>query len=226
MSQNKNVQDPEVKVEEALSQTQNLLVTYKNPIIYTAIAILVVAGAIFSYHHLVTLPKKQEAMSQMFTAEQQFRANNFEMALNGDGNTLGFKDIINEYGSKAGEAVYFYAGVSALQLGNYQEAIDFLKKYKGTDPIISARATACIGDAYAGLGNLKAAVSEYLAASKTDDSMLAANYLLKAGIINEEMGNNKEALKLYETIKTKYPQSPEAYEINKYISRLEMVSNN
>lgn len=226
MSKNQNVQDPEVKVEEALSQTQNVLLTYKNPIIYSAIGILVIATAIFSYRQLVTLPKQQEAMSQTYNAEQLFRSNNFEQALNGDGNTLGFKDIINEYGNKAGEAVYFYAGVSALQLGNYQEAIDYLKKYNGKDAIISARAIACMGDAYAGLGNYKLAAAEYIKASNTDDSMLAANYLLKAGIVNEEMGNNTEALKLYETIKAKYPQSPEAYEINKYISKLEMASNN
>ena len=51
----------------------------------------------------------------MFKAEQKFAQGNFELALNGDDNTMGFEEIIDTYGSKAGEAVYLYAGASALQ---------------------------------------------------------------------------------------------------------------
>ena len=51
--------------------------------------------------------------------------------------------------------------------------------------------------------------------------MLAANYLFKAATVYEAQGKSAEALKNYKLIKEKYPQSPEAYEIEKYISRLE-----
>ena len=50
--------------------------------------------------------------------------------------------------------------------------------------------------------------------------MLAANYMLKAGILLEETGKAAEALKIYEEIKVKYPSTPEGYEISKYISRI------
>ena len=162
-------------------------------------------------------------MAQTFTAEQYFRAGDFEKALNGDGNALGFNQIISEYGNKSGEAVYFYAGVCNLQMGNFAEAISNLKKYNGKDAIISARALACMGDAYAAQNDLSAAVSNYKAAAAAADNILAANYLLKAGIICEEMGKTAEALKLYEEIQNKYPQSPEGYEINKYISRIQIA---
>ena len=75
----------------------------------------------------------QEAMAQTFLAEQYFRADSFALALNGDGNAYGFKKIIDEYGTLAGEAVYFYAGICELQLGQYKNAIDYLKKYDGDD---------------------------------------------------------------------------------------------
>jgi hypothetical protein len=47
-----------------------------------------------------------------------------------------------------------------------------------------------------------------------------AGYLLKAGMICEEMGQNDKALAYYDQIKVKYPQSLEAYDVDKYISRI------
>ncbi len=221
MSTNKNVQEPEINVSEALSKTEKFFETYKNHIIYGSAAIIAIVAAVLLYHNFVTLPAQQEAMAQTFTAEQYFRNGDFEKALNGDGNALGFNQIISDYGTKSGEAVYFYAGICNLQLGNYDEAISNLKKYNGKDEILSARALACIGDAYAAMNNLESALSSYKSAAAASDNVLAANYLLKAGILCEEMGKPAEALKLYEEIKTKYSQSPEGYEINKYISRIQ-----
>ena len=221
MTDNKNIQEPEINVGEALSKTEKFFETYKKPMLYSIAAIVVVAAIVIAYYQLIHLPKQQEAMGQTFAAEAAFRANDFEKALNGDGNTLGFKQVIAEYGNKSGEAVYFYAGVCELQLGNFDEAIKYFKQYKGTDAIMSARATACIGDAYSCQNDLGKAASEYVKAAKMADNMYAAAYLLKAGIAYEEMGKNAEALKMYEEIKAKYPQSPEGFEINKYISRIQ-----
>ena len=212
--------EPEVNVEEALSKTEKFFTTYKNHIVYGTAAIIVVVAAVLLYHNFVTLPAQQEAMGQTYTAEQYFRSGEFEKALNGDGNALGFNQIIDEYGTKSGEAVYFYAGVCNLQLGNFQEAINNLKKYNGEDEILAARARACIGDAQASLNDLAAAISSYKAAAAKADNVLAASYMLKAGILLEETGKPAEALELYEEIKTKYPATPEGNEINKYISRI------
>lgn len=218
-TQNTN-HEPEVNVGEALSKTEKFFNTYKNHIVYGAGAIVVVIAAVMLYHNFVTLPAKQEAMGQTFTAEQYFRNGEYEKALNGDGNALGFNQVIDEFGSKSGEAVYFYAGVCNLQLGNFQEAISNLKKYNGKDEVIAARALACIGDAQASLNDLGAAISSYKAAAAKADNVLAANYMLKAAILLEETGKAADALKLYEEIKTKYPSTPEGNEVNKYISRI------
>ena len=186
------------------------------------LAVIVIAAAFILYHRYITVPKQKEAIAQTFVAEQNFRNDNFEVALNGDGNNLGFKQIIKEYGNKAGSAVYFYAGVCELQLGQYKAALDYLKKYSGKDKIISARALCCIGDAYAGLGNNKEPVEYYEKASDYADNILTAGYLMKAGIMHEELGNKEAALKAYTKIQDNYPQSPEGYEIGKYISRIQI----
>ena len=52
-------------------------------------------------------------------------------------------------------------------------------------------------------------------------NLFAASYLLKAGIVAEEMGNKDKALAYYKEIKDKWTSAPEAAEIDKYISRIE-----
>ena len=88
---------------------------------------------------------------------------------------------------------------------------------------MKARALCCIGDAYVGLENYEKAVSNYLAAVKVSDNDFAAGYLLKAGLIYEEMNQPMEALKQYETIKEQYGNTYEGREINKYITRVKVA---
>ena len=183
--------------------------------------LVVVALAAFCWVKFAYQPAVAEAEGQMALAEQNFIAADYEVALNGDGNVLGFNQIMEEYGAKAGKAVYFYAGVCELQLGNFEAAIKALEKYNGKDAILAARATACIGDAYVGLENYAKALAYFQKAADVADNMFAAGYLLKAGQVAEKLGENAKALGFYETIKDSYPQSMEAYEIDKYIARIE-----
>lgn len=167
-------------------------------------------------------PLKDEAVGQTFVAEQYFRAEDYDKALNGDGNSLGFIQIIDEYGAKAGKAVYLYAGICELQLGNASEAIGYLNRYSSKDPVLTARALACTADAYSMLEDYENALRYYLQAAGTGDNIFTATYLLKAGIICEELGRYDEALTHYRVIKDKYPQTYEGYEIDKYITRIEV----
>ena len=208
-------------VVEAVSKTEKFFNENGKVLGGIVAGIAVVAAIVFCWYKFAYQPAVEEAQGQMAVAEQNFRAADYELALNGDGNVLGFAQIIDEYGAKAGKAVYFYAGVCELQLGNYELAIDNLKAYKGKDAILKARALACIGDAYVGLENYAEALGYFEKAAAECDNMFAAGYLLKAGIVAEKLGDNKKALGFYETIEDKYPQSMEAYEIGKYIARVE-----
>ena len=209
-------------VVEAVSKTEKFLNENGKLLGGICAAIVVVCAIVFCWHKFAYQPKVEEAQGQMAVAEQNFRAGNFEVALNGDGNALGFAQIIADYGKKAGKAVYFYAGVCELQNSNWNEAIKYLEKYNGKDAILAARATACIGDAYVGLEDYSKALGYYEKAAAVIDNMYAATYLLKAGLVAEKLGDNEKALSFYETIKDQYPQSMEGYDIDKYIGRIEV----
>ena len=208
-------------VVEAVSKTEQFFNKNGKLISGIAAGLVVVAAIVFCWYKFIQQPAVQEAQGQMAYAEANFRAADYELALNGDGNTLGFVQIIDEYGSKAGDAVYFYAGVCELQLGEWEQAIKYLKAYNGKDTILSARAAACIGDAYVGLEDYKTALGYFEKAASAADNVYTAGYLLKAGIVAEELGDNAKALEYYNVILDQYPQSMEAYDVDKYIGRIE-----
>ena len=209
------------KINETVSKTEQFFNENKKTIYGIVIAVLVIGFGVFAYNQWILKPKQAEAMEQLYPAESAFAAQEYELALNGDGNLLGFKDIIDQYGKKGGKAVYLYAGVCELRLGNFEEAIKHLKKYKGKDHIQSARALACLGDAYVGLEDYNTAISYFEKAADLSDDMFSAEYLLKAGVTYEEIGNADKALACYNRIKENWPQSVEGYDIDKYISRIE-----
>lgn len=208
-------------IVEAVSKTEKFFNENGKLLGGIVMGIVVVAVAVFCWFRFAYQPSVEEAQGQMALAEENFRNGDFELALNGDGNELGFVQILDEYGTKAGMAVYFYAGVCELQLGNWDAAIKYLNSYKGKDAILKARATACIGDAYVGLENYSKALGYFEKAAAMADNIYAAGYLLKAGVTAEKLGQDAKALECYETIRDQYPSSMEGYDIDKYIGRIE-----
>ena len=208
-------------VVEAVSKTEKFFNENGKLLAGICTGVVVACVAVFCWVKFVHQPKVAEAQGQMAYAEQNFRSGDYNTALNGDGNTLGFVQIIEDYGTKAGESVYFYAGVCELQNGNWEQAIKYLESYKGKDAILAARAKACIGDAYVGLEDYSKALACFEAAAAAADNMFAAGYLLKAGAVAEKLGDDAKALSFYKKIKDQYPQSMEGYDVDKYIGRIE-----
>ena len=212
-------------VGEAVSGLELFLKKNGNLLSTILLIILIAVCALLALNRWVLKPAQQEARAAAAGAERYFQMEQYEQALNGDGNVLGFADVISQYGKKAGQGVYFDAGICQLQLKNYAEAVEYLKKYNGKDPILKGRALSCLGDAYAGLDQMENALASYKSAIKTNNSVFTAAYLLKAGLAAELLGRKDEALGFYNEIKVKYPTTVEAMEVDKYISRLENAEN-
>ena len=224
MSKEKKVQANEnlKEVEHALTTAE--LFFEKNAKIISIVfgAAVVVALLLLATHRFYTIPHESKAREQIFTAEQYFEKDSFNLALNGDGNYPGVLDIIDNYGrTPAGKLARYYAGISYLHLGKYKEAINFLEDFKTDDLLLKPVATGAIGDAYAELGNKEKALKYYEeAADMKANSFTTPIYLLKAGRMQESMGNKEKALAIYKSIKDKYGDSNEGRLVEKYIARL------
>ena len=187
-------------VVEAVSKTEKFFQENGKLLATICVAFIALCAVVFCWYKFAYQPKVEEAQGQMALAEQNFRTADYELALNGDGNALGFAQIIDEYGKKAGKSVYFYAGVCELQLGEWEQAIKYLQAYNGKDAILAARATACIGDAYVGLEDYKKALGYFEKAATAVDNVFAAGYLLKAAAVAAELGDDAKALAYYKQI--------------------------
>lgn len=224
MSKEKKVQANEnlKEVEHALTTAE--LFFEKNAKIISIVfgAAVVVALLLLATHRFYTIPHETKAREQIFTAEQYFEKDSFNLALNGDGNYPGVLDIIDNYGrTPAGKLARYYAGISYLHLGKYKEAINFLEDFKTDDLLLKPVATGAIGDAYAELGNKEKALKYYEeAAGLKVNSFTTPIYLLKEGRMLENLGNKEKALAVYKTIKDKYGDSNEGRLVEKYIARL------
>ncbi|MBQ2070768.1 MAG: hypothetical protein II460_00325, partial [Oscillospiraceae bacterium] len=102
MAKNNQQETQNEQVTTAVSGVEEFFKKNQKWIEWVLIALLVVIFGIFAVNRWVVAPARAEAQAQMFQAERQFDEGNFEAALNGDGNVLGFNDIISNYGKKAG----------------------------------------------------------------------------------------------------------------------------
>ena len=209
-------------VEEALSKTELWIEENQKTLWIILGALLVAAFVIFGINRYMQ-KRNENASQQIFHAQAAFEQEKYDVALNGDGNNLGFLDIISSYGStKTGKLANYYAGVCYMKQGNYNDAIEYLKKYTNNDQILAPMALGAIGDCYMELGDNASAASYYgKAARKNPNDFTSPMFLVKEGMTYEIMGNYAKALESYKLLKKDYPLSNEAFEINKYIANLE-----
>ena len=214
-------------VENALSRTEQYIETNQKSLSVIVAAIFIIIGGYMAFNKFYVDPMQAEAQVQMFPAEQYFEKDSFNLALNGDGNAIGFLDIIDEYSLTAsGNLASYYAGICYLHTGQYEDAIDYLEKFDASDKMISALAISAIGDAYAELGENNNARDYYLKASKMNpNNFTTPIYLYKAGLLSEELGENEKALEAYTQLETDFPESNEGRKIEKFIARVKLKLN-
>ena len=221
----KETQDTSAEaLQNALTKTEQYIENNQKSLTIIVLAIVVIVGLFLGYKKLYIAPKEAEAQVQIFPAEQYFEKDSFNLALFGDGNYLGFVDIISNYGpTKTGNLANYYAGICYRALGDYDLAIEHLKKFNPKDRMIGSVAYGSIGDCYVQLGRLDDAAKYYVkAANYGKNTFTTPLYLMKAGTVYEELGQFSEALKVYNRIKTDYSKSTEARDAEKHIARVNL----
>jgi len=212
------------ELESALTKTEQFIEDNQKMISYVVGGIILLVAAYLGFHKFYLQPKEEEATSQMFMAENYFEKDSFNLAINGDGNYLGFLDIVDDYGiTKAANRANYYLGISYLHLGQYEEALDYLNDFDTDDLLLAPVAEGAKGDAFLELGESDNALKQYKKAySISDNELTAPVYMMKAAKLLESMDELEDAMALYQEIKTKYPESTEATNVDRYIARVKI----
>lgn len=193
---------------------------------YVLLAIIVVVGGIFAYRNLISEPKEKQATEAMFRAEEYYRADSARLALNGDNINAGFLKVMSRYsGTKAANLAAFYAGSCYLKLGDYNNAVKYLKDFSTPVKQLQERAYGLLGDAYSEQSKKEEAAEEYKKAGTyfEKDELFSPEYLFRSGYLYESIGKTKDAIAMYTLIKDKYPTSQRGADIDKYLARLGVI---
>ena len=213
----------EYENEEIIAKAQDFWTRYQKQItIALTVVVLAIAGW-FGYRNFIVKPKAEKAIDAMFKAEEYYRMDSLQKALNGDGINWGFVRVIKEYGgTKAGNLARFYAGDCYLKTGDFNNAAKQLKEFSTSEKQVQARAYKLLGDAYSELGKTDDAISYYKKASShfPEDLHNSAEALFFAAALSEKSGKTNEAIELYKQVKDKFPNTVAANESDKYLAKL------
>jgi tetratricopeptide (TPR) repeat protein len=214
-------------LRERLSKTESFIENHPTLFLVIGGVLALAIAGFFGYRYYVD-NQDAEAQQEMFQAIYYFEADSLSRALNGDGNNYGLLDIIDNYSlTGAANLAKYYAGMAYLKQGNFEEAIDYLSDFSASDGLVQARAYSLIGDAHMELGNYKEAANHYeKAANYKPNKFFSPQYLTKAALAYEQMGDNNSALKAYDKIIEEFPSATDVQQAQKQKMRLEGLVTN
>lgn len=210
-------------VAESITKTESFINDNKKSLGIIGGTLIVVVLAYFGYNQFIVKPQEQSAQEEMFMAEQYFSQDSLNLAINGDGSYPGLTEIADNYGSTpSGNLSNYYLGMSLLKKGEFDKAIEALKNYDAEDDITGSLALGGIAAAYAEKNELDEALNYYKKAADWDkNDFTRPLFLMRQAFILEQKKDYQAAIDLYNQIKSDYPFSSEARDIEKYIGRAE-----
>jgi tetratricopeptide (TPR) repeat protein len=221
-------------LDETANKSEQWIEKNSKPLFYGLTLVAVVILGFLGYNKFIAEPAELDASNDLAFPRQYFdlamtnsvaKDSLLTLALEGPDGKFGFVDIAEVHkGTKAGNLANYYAGMTYLQLKDYETAIDYLEDFSSSDEALAPIAIGAIGDAFADL-NQEAQALEYYekAANKRDNEFTSPMFLFKAGVVAMNMKDYSTALRLFSKIKEKYPTSTQGTDIDKYISMVKYV---
>ena len=186
-------------------------------------AIVVVVFAVIAVNQWVLKPNKVAASNDNAQAEAYFEqaeqavlqgdtakaAENFRKALEGDdADCVGFLEVADNYSNQEAELAALYAGLCYAELGQNEEAAEYLSRFSAKDITVAPAAAMRLGDVYVELGQLEDAAKAFEKAAENKNEMIAPVALSKAARVYLKLEDKASARRVLETIQDSVPRYP------------------
>lgn len=233
MATNENLGSKKTEQEEVKDNvvTKFLVFFNKNQnVIYgIIIGILVLACAWIAFDRFYVQKKIGEASAQIIHPITLFMAGDtasLNLALEGDDENDGFLSIASGYKiTKTSNTANYYAGLCYLKLGQKDEALNYLKKFKKKEDVMWYECQANIGDIYDDLGDEANAIKYYQKAIKSEDPYFTPMTLFKLAQMYERQGKWNDAADTYKTIENRFYAEYNKMSIAQYAERAKIKAS-
>jgi len=216
-------------LDETASKSEQWIEKNSKPLFVALIAIVVIFLGYLGYNKYIVEPNELDASNELAFPRKYFNEaatagtgidSLLTLGLEGADGKYGFLDIADSYsGTNAGNLANYYAGVSYLQMKQYDKAIEYLSKFDSDDEMLGPVALGAIGDAFADIDQPEDALDYYeKAASKKNNEFTTPLYLFKAGQTAMELKDFSKAETLFTKIKENFSKSDQGRDIEKYLA--------
>lgn len=217
---------------------QDLLIEYSSRIVHFynqnkavvlggGLAIILSIVLVIGYF-IYSSQQEQEAQVLLGIAEQALLQNDFERALYGDENefTLGFTQIARNYNrTDAGNLAYYYSAVAEFELGNYEEALSYIRNYTVPRGILGVAPISMNAIILTELNRYEEAARMFERAAEWDEnSSTTPQNLFEAAQAYIEIGDNQKALEHLNTILQDYPNHALSSRAERMVGQLTISS--
>ncbi|MEN8777214.1 MAG: tetratricopeptide repeat protein [Polaribacter sp.] len=223
-------------LDETASKSEQWIEKNSKPLFLALISVVVLFLAYLGYSKYIVEPNEIETSNELAFPRKYFDEaatagsgidSLLNLGLEGADGKYGFLDIAESYsGTDAGNLANYYAGVSYLQMKEYEKAIAYLEKFNSDDTLLGPVSLGAIGDAFADIDQPEQALEYYeKAANKQNNEFTTPLYLYKAGQTAMQLKKYDKAVSLFTKIKENHPTSDQGRDVEKFINAAKYAQN-
>lgn len=210
----------QVHEQDAYQKLEAFFLENRNMIIGVFAVLVIAIGGYFGYKKLIQEPKELDARNKISVVQEFFAKDSLDLALNGDGINPGALAIAESYKNTAtGNLARFYTGAIYLKKQEFDNAINYLEKYKPGTAELKGLTNRMLADAWSEKGDMAKATDLYVKAAELAKSeFYSPAYYKMAGDLMLIQERYADAIQVFEIIKKDYPLSEEGQNIQKEIA--------
>jgi tetratricopeptide (TPR) repeat protein len=179
-------------------------------------SIVVLILAYFTYKQFIWSPANEKSKDAFYVGLNFAAKDSTNAAIDE------LSSVVKKYdGKNGGELAQFVLARQYMSKGEFKKALSELESVNLNDTYLSVYTLGLQGDCYSEMKKYKEALSFYEeAANKNENEKTSPEFLFKAGLVAEELGDFVKATELYTKIKDNYMNFSSQKTIDKYIARV------
>ncbi len=203
---------------ENYNRAANFYAENRITVLSTIIGLVVLIGGIIGYNYY-SEAQESKAQELLAIAEGYYSQGDYENALYGNEFelTYGFDQIADEFPrTNAGNIAIYYAAVSSFELGDIENALNYMESFDTPDGIMGVGPLTFHARLLMANESYEAAAQKFIEAANWDkNEVTTPSNLFEAAQAYYKAGNNERANELVTQIIEDYPQSSKFAESQK-----------